>query len=109
LGARTVEHAIPDLPGQLDNYYVPRGYAVVLGQSVGTADSDGCPTSGDMAETLGTKAIIVFKAGRRIGVVVLSSDQEYTLLPLGGTELTVAPSRSELTLPVVGGRSALRF
>src|SRR5688500_9877690 len=24
---------IPDLPGSLDNYYVPRGYAVVLGES----------------------------------------------------------------------------
>jgi X-Pro dipeptidyl-peptidase len=67
LGARTVEHAIPDLPGQLDNYYVPRGYAVVLGQSVGTADSDGCPTSGDTAETLGTKAIIDWLAGKAKG------------------------------------------
>jgi X-Pro dipeptidyl-peptidase len=67
LGARTVARTIPDLPGSLDDYYVPRGYAVVLGQSVGTADSDGCPTSGDMAETLGTKAIIDWLAGKAKG------------------------------------------
>ncbi|MEN5074624.1 Xaa-Pro dipeptidyl-peptidase [Isoptericola cucumis] len=53
-----------DLPGSLDDYYVPRGYAVVLGMSVGTGDSDGCPTSGDPAETLGTKAVIDWLNGR---------------------------------------------
>ena len=31
----------PDLPTTLDNYYVPRGYGVVIGQSVGTAQSTG--------------------------------------------------------------------
>lgn len=56
-----------NLPGSLDDYYVPRGYAVVLGQSIGTADSDGCPTSGDQAETLGTKAVIDWLAGRAPG------------------------------------------
>ena len=36
-----------DLPGSsLDNYYVPRGYAVVLGESIGTFNSDGCPDIG---------------------------------------------------------------
>jgi X-Pro dipeptidyl-peptidase len=57
----------PDLPGTLDDYYVPRGYAVVLGQSVGTGSSDGCPTSGDMVETLGTKAVIDWLNGRAKG------------------------------------------
>jgi X-Pro dipeptidyl-peptidase len=54
----------PDLPGSLDNYWVPRGYAVVLGESVGTGFSDGCPTLGDDKETLGTKAIIDWLNGR---------------------------------------------
>ena len=53
-----------DLPGQLDNYYVPRGYAVVLGESIGTFNSDGCPTVGDQVETLGTKAVIDWLNGR---------------------------------------------
>jgi X-Pro dipeptidyl-peptidase len=43
-----------DLPGSLDDYYVPRGYAVVLGESIGTFGSDGCPDVGGPAETLGT-------------------------------------------------------
>ncbi|RIV39185.1 Xaa-Pro dipeptidyl-peptidase [Micromonospora radicis] len=65
----TVQRAVAkaNLPGQLDDYYVPRGYAVVLGQSVGTGDSDGCPTSGDQAETLGTKAVIDWLNGRAKG------------------------------------------
>ena len=56
--------AVPDLPGSLDNYWVPRGYAVVLGESIGTGFSDGCPTVGDMKETLGTKAVIDWLNGR---------------------------------------------
>lgn len=63
-GADGPRRAGPDLPGTLDNHYVPRGYAVVLGQSIGTGASDGCPTSGDMAETLGTKAVIDWLNGR---------------------------------------------
>jgi X-Pro dipeptidyl-peptidase len=51
----------------------------------------------------------VFPAGHRIGVVIFSSDQEYTLLPLGGSELTVAPGHSSVELPIVGGRHALDF
>ncbi len=54
----------PDLPGSLDDYWVPRGYAVVLGESIGTGYSDGCPTIGDMQETLGTRAIIDWLNGR---------------------------------------------
>ena len=60
----TTLKASPNLPGSLDNFWVPRGYAVVLGESIGTAFSDGCPTIGDMQETLGTKAIIDWLNGR---------------------------------------------
>ncbi|HET9143837.1 Xaa-Pro dipeptidyl-peptidase [Actinophytocola sp.] len=60
--------ATPDLPGSLDNFWVPRGYAVVLGESIGTAFSDGCPTVGDMKETLGTKAVIDWLNGRATAV-----------------------------------------
>ncbi|MPZ93185.1 MAG: CocE/NonD family hydrolase [Actinobacteria bacterium] len=53
-----------DLPTNLDNYYVPRGYGVVIAQSVGTAQSDGCPTIGDYAETESAKTIIDWLNGR---------------------------------------------
>ena len=56
-----------DLPGSLDNYFVPRGYAVVLGESVGTFNSQGCPDVGASAETLGTKAAIDWLNGRARG------------------------------------------
>ncbi len=62
--ARPVSKAVPDLPGSLDNYWVPRGYAVVLGESIGTGFSDGCPTVGDAKETLGTRAVIDWLNGR---------------------------------------------
>ncbi len=54
----------PNLPGSLDNYYVPRGYAVVVAQSVGTAQSDGCPTVGGQEEALSAMAIIDWLNGR---------------------------------------------
>lgn len=56
-----------DLPTQLDNYYVPRGYAVVLGESLGTFNSDGCPDVGGRVETLGAKAVIDWLNGRARG------------------------------------------
>ncbi len=66
--ARARLRARADLPGSsLDNYYVPRGYAVVLGESIGTFNSDGCPTIGDRVETLGTKAVIDWLGGRARG------------------------------------------
>ena len=62
--ARPRVRARADLPGSLDNDYVPRGYAVVLGESIGTSRSDGCPDIGGPAETLGTKAVIDWLNGR---------------------------------------------
>ncbi|WP_207222819.1 Xaa-Pro dipeptidyl-peptidase [Herbihabitans rhizosphaerae] len=46
------------------DYWVSRGYATVLGESIGTAGSDGCPTVGDMNEALAGKAIIDWLNGR---------------------------------------------
>jgi X-Pro dipeptidyl-peptidase len=65
--ARARARAVPDLPGALDNYYVPRGYAVVLGESIGTFNSEGCPDVGARFETLGTKAVIDWLNGRARG------------------------------------------
>ncbi len=59
--------AVPDLPGWYDDYFLSRGYAVILGHSIGTGDSEGCPTSGDMQETLGTTAVIDWLNGRARG------------------------------------------
>jgi X-Pro dipeptidyl-peptidase len=50
--------------GYLDNYFVPRGYAVVFADSLGTGGSEGCPTSGGENETLGMKAVVDWLGGR---------------------------------------------
>ncbi|GAA2648156.1 Xaa-Pro dipeptidyl-peptidase [Paractinoplanes durhamensis] len=53
--------------GYLDNYFVPRGYAVAFADSLGTGGSDGCPTSGGRNETLGMKAVVDWLNGRAPG------------------------------------------
>ncbi|MFK7833905.1 MAG: Xaa-Pro dipeptidyl-peptidase [Winogradskyella sp.] len=48
----------------------------------------------------------IIKAGQQIGLMIFSSDKEYTLHPKAGTELTVKLDKTTLTLPVVGGSDA---
>ncbi|GAA3588045.1 Xaa-Pro dipeptidyl-peptidase [Klugiella xanthotipulae] len=49
----------------------------------------------------------IFSTGSRIGVVVMSSDNEYTVRPATGTTLTVNPAKSSVSLPLVGGAQKL--
>ncbi|WP_405150276.1 Xaa-Pro dipeptidyl-peptidase [Sphaerisporangium sp. NBC_01403] len=48
----------------------------------------------------------VFQAGHRVGIVVLSSDYEYTIRPTPGTTLYLDTTKSTVTLPLVGGAAA---
>jgi X-Pro dipeptidyl-peptidase len=50
----------------------------------------------------------IVSAGKRIGLMVFSSDQDFTLHPPPGTELTLELNGTTVTLPVVGGRAAWR-
>jgi len=53
----------------LDNYFVPRGYAVILGQMNGTGyTTDGCPYHGGPGDIAGEKSIIDWLNGRTAGV-----------------------------------------
>lgn len=45
----------------------------------------------------------IIKAGQQIGLMIFSSDKEFTLHPKPGTELTVDLDGTSLTLPVVDG------
>ncbi|MFC0862881.1 Xaa-Pro dipeptidyl-peptidase [Sphaerimonospora cavernae] len=47
-----------------DNYFVPRGYAVLNVDMSGTARSDGCPDVGGRGDVLGGKAVIDWLNGR---------------------------------------------
>jgi X-Pro dipeptidyl-peptidase len=46
-------------------------------------------------------------AGKRLALMIMSSDRQFTLWPAAGTELTVDLSGSSITIPVVGGKAAL--
>ncbi|HMS68477.1 MAG TPA: CocE/NonD family hydrolase C-terminal non-catalytic domain-containing protein [Saprospiraceae bacterium] len=48
----------------------------------------------------------IIPEGQQIGLLIFSSDREFTLLPKPGTELTVDLGRTILKLPVVGGQKA---
>ena len=49
----------------------------------------------------------IIKAGQQIGLMIFSSDKDYTLHPKPGTELTIDLDGTSLTLPIVGGVDAL--
>lgn len=49
----------------------------------------------------------IIAAGKQIGLMIFSSDAEFTLLPKPGTELTIDLDGTVLTLPIVGGKAAL--
>ena len=48
----------------------------------------------------------IVPAGRRIGLMIFSSDRDFTLWPAPGTELTIDLDRTSVRLPVVGGAAA---
>lgn len=49
----------------------------------------------------------IIPAGKRIALMILSSDKDFTLWPKAGTKLTVDLNSTRITLPIVGGSDAL--
>src|SRR5690554_4226905 len=58
------------------NTWVPRGFAVVHSDSVGTGLSQGCPTVGGPNESLAPKAVIDWLNGRAKGYTTVDGDEE---------------------------------
>ena len=54
-------------PLYYDNYFVPRGYAFIAADAVGTAFSTGCPLHGGPGDVAGFKAVIDWLMGRTPG------------------------------------------
>lgn len=50
----------------------------------------------------------IIPAGKRIGLMIFSSDRDFTLWPKPGTELSIDVNMTRITLPVVGGEAALK-
>ncbi|MEU4541408.1 CocE/NonD family hydrolase [Streptosporangium sp. NPDC023825] len=55
---------VKKFPMYFDNYFVPRGYAFVSVDMIGTRLSDGCPTSYGASDVLGGKAVVDWLNGR---------------------------------------------
>ena len=54
-------------PGWWDEYFVPRGYAIVQVEMQGTGRSFGCPTTGGVEDTTSIKAVVDWLNGRAPG------------------------------------------
>ena len=50
----------------------------------------------------------VIAKGQKIGLMIFSSDKDYTLWPKPGTKLTIDLAGTSLSLPVVGGAAAFK-
>ena len=48
----------------------------------------------------------IIPAGQQLGLMIFSSDKEYTLLPMPGTELKIDLQGTSMSLPIVGGADA---
>jgi X-Pro dipeptidyl-peptidase len=51
----------------------------------------------------------IIPAGQQIGLLIFSSDRDFTLWPEPGTKLTVDLDGIVLTIPVVGGVNAMKY
>lgn len=51
-------------PSRYEQYFLPRGFAFVYAESLGTGESTGCPTIGDHREILGIKSVVDWLNGR---------------------------------------------
>jgi len=49
----------------------------------------------------------IIKAGQKIGLMIMSSDKDFTLHPEPGTELSIDLDGTSIDLPIVGGRASL--
>lgn len=47
----------------------------------------------------------IIPAGKRIALMILSSDRDFTIWPKAGTKLTVDLDATKITLPIVGGQA----
>ena len=50
----------------------------------------------------------IVPSGKRLALMILSSDREFTLWPKAGTELTVDLGATSIAVPIVGGTAAMK-
>jgi X-Pro dipeptidyl-peptidase len=60
----TAAGVLDEFPLYYDNFFVPRGYAFIAAQAIGTGFSTGCPLHGGPGDVAGFKAVIDWLRGR---------------------------------------------
>src|SRR5690242_5350277 len=60
----TAAGVLDKFPLFYDNFFVPRGYAVILADALGTGFSTGCPLHGGPSDVAGFKAVVDWLMGR---------------------------------------------
>ncbi|PRX46451.1 X-Pro dipeptidyl-peptidase [Prauserella shujinwangii] len=55
---------MPQITWRYEQYLVSRGFAVVYGESLGSGESTGCPTTGGENETIGARSVVDWLNGR---------------------------------------------
>ena len=50
----------------------------------------------------------IIPAGKKIGLMILSSDRDFTLWPKAGTKLMIDLDKTRITLPIVDGTAGLK-
>src|SRR3954449_10149830 len=74
----TAAGVLDKFPLFYDNFFVPRGYAFIAAQAVGTAFSTGCPLHGGPGDVAGFKAVIDWLRGRTPGYTSLADTTPVT-------------------------------
>jgi X-Pro dipeptidyl-peptidase len=96
----------PPPQGRINDNVITRGWADPQNHRSLTKGEPLVPgTFCDLAFDLQPDDQIV-AAGKRIGLMIFSSDRDFTLWPPAGTQLTVDLDATTLELPVVGGAAA---
>ncbi|OLZ48616.1 Xaa-Pro dipeptidyl-peptidase [Amycolatopsis keratiniphila] len=64
IATKTVGPNAAPISWRYQDYFTARGFAVVYGESLGSGQSTGCPSTGDVNETIGAKSIVDWLNGR---------------------------------------------
>ena len=64
VAAKTVGPDAAPITFRYESYFVSRGFAVVYAESLGSGGSTGCPTTGDVNETIGARSVVDWLNGR---------------------------------------------
>jgi X-Pro dipeptidyl-peptidase len=87
--------------------WVPRGFAVVHSDSVGTGLSEGCPTVGGENESLAPKAVIDWLNGRAKGYTSVGGDAEVSATSWSTGKVGMTGTSYNGTLPLAAASTGV--